>query len=75
MGPHRAVNTTKYLTAMFSLSFSYATSTQHKFCLEKYFFLSAVSDFLGQASPTQIVQSDTLLGILTTNVMSYQILI
>ena len=33
---------------MFSLSFSCASSTQHKFCLEKYFFLSAVSDFLGK---------------------------
>ena len=67
MGPYSCHR----ITAMFSLPFYYASSTQHKFCLENICSCQLSQIFLGQPSPTQVVQSDTLLAILNTNVMSY----
>ena len=51
-----------------NISSSFANAGLTQFLSWEIFFLSAVTDFLGRPSPTRVVQSDTFIGILTTNV-------
>ena len=51
-----------------NISSSFANAGLTQFLPWEIFFLSAVTDFLGRPSPTRVVQSDTFIGILTTNV-------